>query len=204
MAEEQIPPPVPQPEHAEEGWTRSVVRRFSLPIGLAIALVLVFALMNVWRSVSLRRVEDRLEAEVARFTAERTELVRRTTEVYVQGKTDSITLFSIPLAWAVRRDVISGNLDQVDQYFTELVKLKGFARIVLAGTDGAILVSSDRKHLGGRFEALYPPDLLAVQQTRLVETAPGRYVIAVPIMGLNERRGTLAVTYEPEPLPAPK
>lgn len=189
------PPRLPE----EEGRTRSFLRRSFLPIVLAVTVVLVFAAMNVWRSVSVRRAEDRLEAETARFAAERTDLVERTAAVYVQGKADALTLFAIPLAWAVRREVISGNLDQVDQYFTELVKLKGFSRVVLAGADGAILVSSDRKHLGGRFETLYPPELLAVQHTRLVEASPGKYVVVVPIMGLNERRGTLAVSYEPEP-----
>lgn len=188
------PPPMPPtPPRARRAWRWPAV-------GVALFLLAILG-MYLWQHAAVTEVERRLGDEKAQVVAEKAALLKRAGEVYLEGRKDALSLFAMPLAWAVRREVIAGNLDQVDQYLTEVVKQKGFERAVLATPDGVIRVSSDRKYLGQPFQALFPAALLAAEHSQVVEPAPGRFVVVVPILGLAERQGVLAVGYAPPPSP---
>jgi hypothetical protein len=157
--------------------------------------------MYLWQRSAVGDAERRLEGEKAQVVAEKAAVVKQATEVVAQKRKDALSLFAMPLAWAVRREVNAGNLDQVDQYFTEVVKQPGFTRAVFASADGIVKVSSDRKVLGQRFDELYPAELLSLEETRLVEVTPGTLVVVVPIMGLSQRQGVIAIDSTQGPLP---
>lgn len=170
---------------------------------IASALVILAAIGGVylWKDVDLNRAERQIAVQKEQFAAQKAELLRKSAELYAQDKKDALSLFSIPLAWVVRREMISENLDQIDQYFTELVKIKGFSRIVLAKADGVVALSSDRKFLGAKFDSIYPAEHLTAEQTQILGSPPGQYLLVVPIMGLNKRLGTLVISYTAETFP---
>lgn len=176
-------------------------RMWMLPAVAVGVLAVAILGMYLWERSAVREVERRLTAEKAQVVAEKAEVVKRAGEIYLQERKDALSLFAMPLAWAVRREVNAGNFDQVDQYFTEVVKRKGFGRAVFATPNGAIKVSSDRKYQGRPFETLFPAELLTLEQARLIEPSPGHFVIAIPILGLSERQGVVAIDYSPEPSP---
>jgi hypothetical protein len=157
---------------------------------LVVVVAVVFGGMYFWNRLALERAEQR-------FAAEKAEFLRKAATQHAQDQKSALLLFSRPLAWAVRREMMSGNLDQIDQYFTELVRLKGFQRLVLAKADGTIAVSSDRKFLGSRFDSVYPARYLTVGQITVEEPQPGHYLIVVPIVGLSARLGVLVIAYVP-------
>ena len=55
------------------------------------------------------------------------------------------------------------NLDQIDQYLTELVQMAGFQSAVLANPEDKVIVASDRKKRAENFSAIYPGRISASQ-----------------------------------------
>jgi hypothetical protein len=168
-------------------------KRYRLPLIVAVIGVLAVAWLALSKGMAVKQAEDAAAAERAallnQVAAERTGMARQL-----------LTSFSLPLAWAVRREMMAGNLDQVDQYVTELVRQPGFEQVVVAQPDGKIVVASDRKNQGKAFASLYDKRYLAADRISLQETAPGKWLVVVPILGLNARLGTVAIAYRlPQP-----
>jgi len=82
-------------------------------------LIIVAAILVAWLFVS-REMAVR-EAE-GRAAAQRAELVQQLDGRQSAMLKQSLTQFSVPLAWAIRRELMAENLEQVDQYLTELVE----------------------------------------------------------------------------------
>jgi len=167
--------------------------RYRLPI-IAVAIVAVIGLaiigwLYVSKGIAVRQAQ---EADAAR----RAEWVRQVDAHHADTVKQSLNLFGVPLAWAIRREMMAGNLDQVDQYVSDLVKLKGVERVTVAKADGSIVVASDRGDLGAAFGSLYAERHLTAEQIVAEETAPGQWLLVVPVMGLTARLGTVAIGYQ--------
>lgn len=186
-----------QPARSMSGFMRG----FRVVIASVLVILAALGGVYIWKEIDLNRAERQIILQKEQFAAQKAELVKKSAALYAQDKKDALSLFSVPLAWAVRREMISGNLDQIDQYFTELVKVKGFTRIVLAKADSVVALSSDRKFLGAKFDSVYPAEYLTAEQTQILESAPGQYLLVVPIMGLNKKLGTLVISYTAEAFP---
>ena len=76
------------------------------------------------------------------------ELIARADIRYIDIQRQDLRLFALPLAWSVRKELMRFNYDQIDEYFNELIKRKGFAMVMLVDPSGIIKVSTDRKLLG--------------------------------------------------------
>lgn len=195
MAEREI-----QDIHQVRGMS-GFMRGFRVVIASVLVILAALGGIYIWKEIDLNRAERQIILQKEQFAAQKDELVRKSAALYAQDKKEALSLFSVPLAWAVRREMISGNLDQIDQYFTELVKVKGFTRIILAKSDSVVVLSSDRKFLGAKFNSIYSAEYLAVEQTQIVESGPGQYLLVVPIMGLNNKLGILVISYTAEAFP---
>lgn len=158
---------------------------------LIVALALCVAIIG-WLAISKGMAVKQAEEAAA---AQRTELIRRMQAAQTEATKQSLTMFAMPLAWAVRREMMADNLDQVDQYVTDLVKQKGFEQVVVAKADGVVAVASDRKNLGLPFNKLYSESYLNAEQIIVEESAPGKWQVIVPVMGLNARLGIVAINY---------
>lgn len=182
--------------HREVGlsgfWARY---RLLIIVGAVVLGVIVWLYLS--KSMEVKRVE---EAAAAQRTALLKQADARQTDMVKQ----SLILFSMPLAWAIRREMMADNLDQVDQYVTELVKQKGIERVAVAKADGAVAVASDRKQLGTALGTLYDKRYLSAEQVSVEETAPGKWLMVVPVMGMNARLGTVVVEYRATLLPPAK
>lgn len=161
-------------------------------LGLATALVVVALGMYGWKVAAVGAVE-RQAAEA------RSQLLEQVRQHDVQRTEAALRRFSTPLAWAIRREVMASNLDQVDQYFVDLVKVEGFQSAVLAMPDGKITVASDRKLLAVDFSTLYPAQYLQASDIRIEPAADGKLRAIIPIMGLNQHLSTLVLEYAPPP-----
>ncbi len=116
---------------------------------------------------------------------------------------EDIRLFSLPFAWSVRKELMRGNYSQIDEYFNELIQRKEFALVMLVDPAGTIKVSTDRKLLGSSFGHLYTGINLAALQPLSYAVAEHQSLFLVPVMGLNEKIGTIAFVYRYRELPLP-
>lgn len=168
----------------------SVCRKVQL--GLAAALVAVAVGMYGWKVAAVGTVEKQA-AEA------RAQLLEQVRQHDIQRAEAALHRFSTPLAWAIRREVMAGNLDQVDQYFVDLVRLEGFQSAILATPEGKIIVASDRKLLAVEFSTLYPAQYLQAGDIRIERAADGKLRAIIPIMGLSQHLSTLVLEYAPPP-----
>lgn len=176
-------------------WERKVM------LGLVIALVAVAAYMYGWKVAAVDTVEKKLaqaEAQQAEAHAQQIKQIKQLDEARAE---EALRLFSIPLAWAIRRELMVGNLNQVDQYFGQLVQIKGFKSAVLARPDGKVIVASDRKKLVETFSGLYPGVNLDSNEIMLERVGNGIFRAIIPIFGLNKHLGMVVVDYLPPASP---
>lgn len=166
-------------------------------LGLVIALVLVAAIMYGWRIAAVGALENKLAEAESKQAQARAELIEQARRLDASQVEASLRSFSVPLAWVIRREAMAGNLDQIDQYFTDLVQMPGFQSAVLAKPDGKVLIASDRKKLAEAFATLYPAEYLQASDIRVERAANGNLRAIIPILGLNQQLGTLVLEYTP-------
>lgn len=106
-----------------------------------------------------------------------------------------LTLMMKTFVWAVRSSMLRNNLDEVDQYFNQLIQEKKITDIVLVDSQGSILVATNKKYEGQPFANYYPSTVLMQDDVHFSQEG-NKYYISAPVMSLNTRLGTLLVVYE--------
>ncbi len=114
-----------------------------------------------------------------------------------------IQLFALPLAWLVRKELMRSNYDQIDEYFNEMIRRKGFGVIMLVDPSGFIKISTDRKLQGSSFSLRYPQMKLGASVPVSYAVPERKSMFLVPVMGLNEQIGTIAFIYSYRELSIP-
>ncbi|MHB0982046.1 MAG: hypothetical protein ACYC02_01545 [Thiobacillus sp.] len=173
--------------------------RYRLPIIVAVIGIAIIGWLYVSKGIAVRQAQDAVTEAQESVAAQRAEWDKQAEARQAAMVKQSLSQFGVPLAWAIRREMMGDNLDQVDQYVTDLVKLEGFEGVTVAQADGSIVVASDRRHLGAAFGSLYAERYLTAEQITAEETAPGQWLLVVPVMGLNARLGTVAIDYQVPP-----
>ncbi len=170
-----------------------------VPLTLAVLLLLLF----VWKYVALSAAEARLEEQRIALTEqaarEKAALLARANAAITQYSDEAHVLLGTGLSWAVRGEMIQGNLGQVDEFFGELVRNPRIQRVALADASGRILTASDRKLEGGTFSEHFPAELLNAPGVAVHPGEQGQKNLALPVQGLTQRLGTVIVAYQPEP-----
>jgi len=172
-----------------------------LPLWVSLMLLVLWLVTFAWQSLAQRRLEARLaqerEAMTSQFETDRQTLFGQLRSRVGSETDESRRQFGLALAWAVRGEMIRNNLDQVDQFFTEIVRLPNTERVLLVGADNKVLVSTDRRHQGADGAALVGADALQAGQVSVRAGAGGTRELVIPVMGLNSRLGTVIVTTRP-------
>lgn len=176
----------------QESGALGLWHRYRLLIIVAAVGIAIIGWLAVSKGMAVKNAEEAAATQ-------RAEIVKKAEARHAETVKQSLTMFSVPLGWSIRREMMADNMDQVDQYVTDLVKQKGFERMVVAKADGSVAVASDRKNLGSPFGSLYAEHYLTADQISVEETSPGKWLVIVPILGLNARLGTLAIEYQAPP-----
>ncbi|MGV8935164.1 MAG: hypothetical protein ACOH1I_11095 [Gallionellaceae bacterium] len=168
-----------------------------------VIVIVVFVVLLGWVYISSSLKVRNVESAVAE---KQMDIVKKSEERQTEIVKQSLEIFCTPLAWAVRREMIDGNMAQVDQYVSDLVKQKGFEQIVVAKENGKVAVASDRKNLGADFSSLYASNYLTSDKITVENKGQGKWLLVIPVMGLSARLGTIAIDYQvpaDAPTPAP-
>ncbi|THF65539.1 hypothetical protein E6C76_08130 [Pseudothauera nasutitermitis] len=198
--EDQTSTPEPSPTQAptppRDHSPLARLQEIKLPLWAGLALLVLVLLVFAWKSFAVAAVERNLANERQAVAEERAAIQNETAEALLRASDADHALFGTALAWAVRGEMIRNNLDQIDQYFNELVRAGRIQLVVLANQDGKILVSSDRALIDAPLPASLPAELLQVPDVTVQPAANAdERRIAIPIQGLNTRLGTVLLTY---------
>ncbi|MEW6132066.1 MAG: hypothetical protein AB1591_02715 [Pseudomonadota bacterium] len=174
-----------------------MLQSIKLPLWVSVLLVLLLIFGFFWKQAAVVDVEARMQEQSRLFEADKTALRAEAAAMLAQKSETAHRQLGTVLSWAIRSEMIRDNLDQIDQYFAELVKTENIKLAVLADTNGKLLVSSDKKFQDGEFSQVFPADLLAEAQVAIRDGQDGNKLLVIPVMGLNSRLGTAVVSYAP-------
>lgn len=145
-------------------------------------LVVMVAVMFLWKVLAVRSVEKKSEQIIA-------------------GKTEELLrLTAVPFAWTIRKEMQKEDYDQINEYLTSFIKEPHIKMALVVKVDGTIAAATDKKLEGKQFSSFYPSELLTPNDVRISKDKDGNILLVGPLMGLNARLGTSLIVYEPEKL----
>jgi len=163
-------------------------RNKKLLITVGIALVLIAAIW-IWKSVEINSLKE--QAITYRQNLKEQAIVR-----IIQTHEEHLKLLAKPLVWAVRGEMMQGNMNQVNLFANDMVKEKNFQRIVIANDRGIIVSSTNKKDEGREFTTVGKQDYLSSNTTIVEAINDSIVVMSSPIMGVNNRLGTFMINYK--------
>ncbi|WP_374564118.1 hypothetical protein [Nitrosomonas sp.] len=159
----------------------------------AAILVGIIVVLLVWKTIAVSKVESDMAKKLEN---ERVLITQQAREYADQQYVKEEERFGQVLSWAVRGELIRNNVDQIDQYLSEIVKMKDTERVVLIGEDGQLLVSTDKRLEETKGVEIYPKEILNLQKITLRSDVEGKKILVVPVMGLNKKIATVVVSYK--------
>lgn len=111
---------------------------------------------------------------------------------------EMMMLIARPMVWSIRSEMLRGNMEQVDMFTTDMVRMRNFQFIYLIEPDGNTLISTDKKMEGQQFEERFQQDVLKVESTVVFPEEENLLIMAAPVMGYDRRLATLVVAYQAE------
>lgn len=163
------------------------------PAKYAVMLVGVIVVIFVWKTIAVSKVESDM---AKKLESERVLITQQAREYADQQYTKEEERFGQVLSWAVRGELIRHNIDQIDQYLSEIVKMKDTERVVLIGDDGQLLVSTDKRLEETKGVEIFPKEILSLQKITVKSDVDGKKILVVPVMGLNKKIATIVVSYK--------
>lgn len=166
---------------AKKSFLRTLFRHWRL--AGALLLLLFAAGTYLWKDIAVKRA--------------RAMVAERASEAIIEQSRANMRLAALPLVWAVRSEMMRGNLEQVNEYLNQFVKEPNMKELAVASTDGRILASTDKRREGAPAADAFPEDVLKVETITATSRKDGSILVAAPIMGLNTRLGTLVMISSP-------
>lgn len=162
--------------------------RKKILIIVLVAVVLLAALW-IWKNTEINNEQKEAERE-------KQILQERASALITNTHKEHLKLLAKPYVWAVRSELLKGNINQVNLYANEMVKEKNFQSIVVANDKGVIISSTNKKNEGQPFSSLGKPNYLTSDTTIVENINDSILVMSSPVMGFNDRLGTMMITYK--------
>lgn len=158
--------------------------------GLIIAAVALLLLAGIWiwKETQIGNVKKQAETE-------KLALQQKAAAMIVQSNEEHLKVLAKPIVWAVRAEMMQGNISQVNLYMNDMVKEKNFQRIVVANDKGIIVSSTNKKDEGKPFSTIGKDAYLSSNSTNVENVGDSILTMTSPIMGFNNRLGTLLIKY---------
>lgn len=151
------------------------IKKHPLLFTIALSILIIVGLYG-YMTLKIDRINNRHNQRIEHITD----------SLKVEHMKYNVRVFS----WAVRSELIRGNLEQVDQFFTEYLKIDGIVKVQLINPETNIITTStDRKDNG-----VLVTDQEIVNANSIALIPKGEtYLLVNPVMGLDRKLGILVV-----------
>jgi hypothetical protein len=158
-------------------------------------LVAVLLMLAIWigKSVEVKQVREEARKDSQMLIGEATEHVLHSHE-------EHLLLLSKPFAWAIKAELLQGNLKQIRSYMSQMVQKTNIHHIALADKNGRIIVSTNTREEGRSFLTIGKRAYLSNSQTSLENIDNKKLVVSGPVIGPEGRLGTLMISYTIQPV----
>jgi hypothetical protein len=155
-------------------------------ITIIIALVLIAAIW-IWKAIEISNLKEKGQTE-------QLALKKEANKQLLQAHSQHLELLAKPFIWALRTEMMQGNLNQVNLYMVDMVKEKNIQRIIVANAKGTIIASTNKKDEGRPWAEIITDADINIAKTQ-VDTIGNVLTMTSPVMGFNNRLGTLWLRY---------
>jgi len=169
------------------------IPNMQLPIWYGLVFLGIIVIIFAWKLIAVSKVESDMAKKLEN---ERVVIIQQAREYADQQYIKEEERFGQVLSWAVRGELIRNNIEQIDQYLSEIVKMKDTERVVLIGDDGQLLVSTDKRLEETKGAEIFPKEILSLQKITIKSDVDGKKILVVPVMGLNKKIATVIVSYK--------
>ena len=163
----------------------SVNKKILIVIGIAVLLLIA---IWIWKGIEINNIKSKA-------TTDYQALKEQAIKGIITSKEEQLKLLAKSYVWAVRTEMMRGNISQVNLYALDMIKEKNFLRIAIANDSGIIISSTDKKDEGKAFTSLGETAALNNNNTLVKNTGDSILIVTSPIMGFNNRLGTLFIKY---------
>ncbi len=153
-------------------------------------VVVLFAALWIWKSVEIKNLKQENEKKESLLRQKATELLSRSDSRYLK-------LLAKPYVWAIRTEMMKGNIEAVNLYANDMVKEKNFQTITVVDDKGMVISSTNKKLEGKSYASVGNAAYLSNDSTAVNKVDDNTLEISSPVMGFNKRIGTLIFNYMP-------
>jgi hypothetical protein len=178
--------------------TNTINRKISARFFIYTLLVLVLVIlgMYLWKVLAVRSLDKKMDLQ-------RTEMIQKQQMALDIQARDMLRLSALPLAWAVRTEMMRENLSQVDDYFRDFVREEGVLSIFLIDKENKVVLATNRK-LETQSAGQVVSQTIRDAKDIVIENTGSGLRLGVPIMGFKEKMGLLVVDYQTQNFPKPE
>jgi type II secretory pathway pseudopilin PulG len=163
-------------------------RRKRMMLIAIIAIIVAFAVLWMVKDSQLQVLRTQTAKDNQR-------LERQAQEAVIRAHEQQLRLLAKPFSWAVRIEMMNNSINQINLYANELVKERNISSIIIVNQAGKIISSTDKKWEGRDFSAVGKQSYLDTDSTIVENIKDSVLMMSSPIMGFNNRLGTLVLTY---------
>ncbi len=153
-------------------------------------VIILFAALWIWKAVEIKNLK---QEHVKRETF----LQQQTSDLLRQADFRYLKLLAKPYAWAIRTEMMKGNIEAVNLYANDMVKEKNFQAITVADEKGIVISSTNKKLEGRPYASTENSASLSNDSSVVSQANNGAVSVSSPVMGFNKRIGTLIFNYMP-------
>jgi hypothetical protein len=155
---------------------------------MGVAAIVLLAGLWIWKSVEINQVRKKAEMEKQAIKVAAKNQLMQAHDLHLQ-------LLAKPMIWALRTEMMQGNIGQVNLYLSDMVKEKNIQRVLIADTKGKVVASTNKKDEGQLFSSIESGTELNISTTMIKNTKDSVLTMTSPIMGFNNRLGTFLIRY---------
>ncbi len=173
-------------------------RSWAARLLLYAVFILILAVLGMygWKVLAARNLEEKLELQ-------RTEMAQERGQALEAQARAMLHLTALPLAWAVRTEMMRGDLGQIEDYFGDFVREPGILSVLLIDKENQVAVATNRKYETLRADSMVSRSIQDAESV-VVEKSDSTLRLGVPIMSFNEKIGILVVDYRLQDPQTPK
>jgi C4-dicarboxylate-specific signal transduction histidine kinase len=164
---------------------------FTYQTVIVIIIISLLVALYIWDRAEDTRIEKKHKAEIENIKT-------RAGNTISDNNLNNIKTLTRVFSWAVRSEMLRNNMEQVDNYMTDLVKTADLNDISVIKTDGIVILSTNKKYEGNTYPGFVASELNKINETVSKDDKNGNIMSICPIIGLDSRLGTVVITYTPK------
>jgi len=158
-------------------------------IVLLCLLIIVPSGIYLWKQAEISKLKKQFETE-------KEQIQTKANNTITDNNKKNIETLTRVFSWAVRSEMLRNNLEQVNTYMTGLVKDADLNDISAIKPDGIVILSTNKKFEGNSYPGFIASELNSINEVASRNDANGNIMSICPIMGLDNRMGTIVITYK--------